>query len=74
MLGFIIGLMFLTFMLGIGFKITGALLSACIWLFIVVPLAAVIWVLGIICCCTIILIPVGIGLFKAGFRLLVPGI
>lgn len=74
MLGFLFGLMVLTCMLGIGFKLTGALLSACIWLFIEVPLAAVAWVIGSLCCCTIILIPAGIGLFKTGFKLLIPGI
>lgn len=74
MLSFIIGLMILTCMLGIGFKVTGALLSACIWLFIEIPIAFAVWVIGIVCCCTIILIPVGLGLFKAALKLLIPGI
>ena len=74
MLSFIIGLMFLTCLLGIGFKLTGALLSACIWLFIEIPLAAVIFGIGVFCCCTIILIPAGLGLFKTALKLLIPGI
>ncbi len=74
MLSFIIGLMILTCMLGIGFKLTGALLSACIWLFIEIPLAAIVLAIGIVCCCTIILIPVGLGLFKTSIKLLLPGI
>ena len=74
MLSFIIGLMFLTCLLGIGFKLTGALLSACIWLFIEIPLAAVIFSIGVFCCCTIILIPAGFGLFKTALKLLIPGI
>ena len=74
MLGFVIGLMILTCILGIAFKLTGALLAACIWLFIEIPLAAMIFVFGLICCCTIILIPIGFGLFKAAIRLLIPGI
>ena len=74
MLGFIVGLMILSCMLGIAFKLTGALLAACIWLFIEIPLATMILVLGIVCCCTIILIPIGFGLFKAAIKLLIPGI
>lgn len=74
MLGLIIGLMILTCMLGIGFKLTGALLAACIWLFIEIPIAFAVWVIGIVCCCTIILIPVGLGLFKVALKLLIPGI
>ena len=74
MLGFIVGLGFLTLMLWLGFKLTGALLSACIWAFIEVPLAFGAWGIGLILCCTIILIPVGIWFFKTGLKLLVPGI
>lgn len=74
MLGFLFGLGFLSFMLWVGFKLTGALLSACFWLFIKVPLAFVAWGIGLICCCTIILIPVGLWFFKTGVKLLVPGI
>lgn len=74
MLGLIIGLMILTALLGIGFKLTGALLAACIWLFIEIPIAFAVWIIGIVCCCTIILIPVGLGLFKVALKLLLPGI
>ena len=72
MIGFMIGLMVLTFMLWFGFKITGALLSACIWLFVLLPVSIVLMVLGIALCCTIILIPVGVLLLKMGCRVLVP--
>ena len=74
MIGFLIGLAFLTAMLWLGFKLTGALLTACFWLFIEVPLSLIMWGIGLACCCTLILIPVGIWLFKNGFKLLVPGI
>ena len=74
MFGFIVGLAILTFLLWLGFSLTGELLSACIWLFIKVPLGLAALGLGLILCCTIIMIPIGIWLFKTGFKLLVPGI
>lgn len=73
-MGFLIGLLFLTCMLWVGFKLTGALLAACVWLFIQLPIAMIIMVLGIVLCCTLILIPIGIGCMKMGIRILVPGI
>ena len=74
MFEFLIGLGFLTFMLWLGFKLTGALLSACIWAFIKVPLGFCAWGIGLVLCCTIILIPVGLWFFKIGFKLLIPGV
>lgn len=74
MISLFIGLLFLTFMLWLGFKMTGALLSALFWLCIGLPIALITFVFGLLCCCTIILIPVGIGCFKAGFKFLVPGL
>lgn len=74
MLGFLITLGVLWCLLWIGFNLTGALLSACVWLFISVPLGAIACGMGIVCCLTIILIPVGLWLLKAGFRLMIPGI
>ncbi len=64
----------ITFLLWIGYKLTGAVLQACIWLFIKVPLAAVVAVLGLVCCCTLILIPIGLRLFKTALKLLIPGV
>ena len=72
MIHIMIGLAILTLMLWIGFKITGALLAALIWLVIRLPLAILSWAFGIICCCTILLIPIGIWFFKAGGRLFMP--
>lgn len=62
----------LTFMLWVGFKITGALITALIWLVIRMPLALAFWTVGIVCCCTIILIPVGIFFIKVGGSLFLP--
>ena len=74
MLGFLIGLGFLTFLLWLGFHLTGALLSACIWMFIKVPLGFAALGIALVLCCTIILFPVGLWFLKAGLRLLLPGI
>lgn len=74
MIGFLLGLIFVWCMLWLGFKLTGALISACIWLFVAVPIFGILFGLGLACCCTIVLIPIGIWLFKVGFRILVPNI
>lgn len=73
MLGILIMFGILTFLLWIGFKITGAVLKACVWLIIKVPIALVIWVVALICCCTLILIPTGVKLFGVGLKVLIPG-
>lgn len=61
-------------LLWIGFTITGGLLLTGLWLFLKVPLALILFFLAVIFCITIILIPLGIVCFKAGLRLLIPGI
>ncbi len=71
---FLIGLAVLSLMLWIGYKLTGALLVACFWLFIEVPLTLVLWAVALVCFCTLILIPVGIWLVKLGARILIPGL
>ena len=55
---------------GLAFRITGAVLAACLWM-LKLPLVIVMWVLGAACCCTIILIPVGLILFKTGSIMLI---
>ncbi len=64
----------LLLLLWIGFTITGGLLLTGFWLFIKVPLALILFFLAVIFCLTIILIPLGIVLFKIGLRLLIPGV
>ncbi len=54
----------------VGFKVTGAMLSALIWLVIKLPIAVVVFCLGIACCATLLLIPVGLKLFGAAGRIL----
>lgn len=54
---------------GLAFQLTGAILLALLWM-LKLPLVLAMWVLGAACCCTIILIPVGLFLFKTGSILL----
>lgn len=70
MLEIIIGLALLTFLFCLGFHITGALLSAAIWLFIKLPFAIILGGLGLVCCVTIFLIPLGGKCFKFAFEVL----
>ena len=72
MLELILGLGILTFVLWVTYKFTGALFLACVWLFIKVPCAIIIGVLGLFLCVTILLIPVGIRSFKLALKLLIP--
>ncbi len=60
--------------LWIGFKLTGAIIMACLWLFIKVPIALLLSIIGLICCCTIILIPLGLGIMKLGIKMFIPGV
>lgn len=53
----------------IGFKITGAIISAFFWLFILLPLALVICLIGLVCMVTIFLIPLGLFLFTFAGKL-----
>ena len=74
MFGFMLGLIVMCVLFWLGFNLTGAILAACIWLFIKVPLAMVCLVLGVLCCITLLFIPVGVGCLKAAVKLLLPGI
>ena len=68
-----ISFILLTILFGIAYKITGAILKACVWLLILLPIGLILSGVGEIFCCTIILIPVGIGIIKAGIRMILPG-
>ncbi len=71
MIELILVLGILSLFFGGAYMITGALLKAIIWLCVLVPIALLLWGIGLVCCCTLILIPVGIKLFAAGCRVLV---
>ena len=70
MIEILITLAVLTVLFWIGFHVTGALLSATIWLFIKLPLALLLGCLGLICCMTILLIPLGGKCFMFAFEVL----
>lgn len=50
----------------IGFQVTGTVASAIVWLWIQLPIAVMLWAIGVLFCCTVLLIPVGIWFFRAG--------
>lgn len=63
-------LIILTILFWVGFHITGALLTALIWLCIKLPLALIIMCLGLVFCVTILLIPLGGKCFKFALDIL----
>ncbi|MDD3186749.1 MAG: hypothetical protein PHT76_15825 [Anaerostipes sp.] len=71
MISFMLVLIIISVVLWIGFELTGALLAALFWVGIKLPLALILWSIGIVCCLTLLLIPVEIWMFKAGARCLV---
>ena len=70
MLTAIICICLLGALFGTGVFLTGALMGALLWM-IKLPIVILLWVLGAVCCCTIILIPVGLILFKTGSVVLI---
>lgn len=72
MIGLFLSVFITMFLLWIGFKLTGALITACLWLMIGLPVSIVMLVLGGLLCCTVILIPLGLICMKAGMFFLVP--
>lgn len=73
MITFMICLALLAVLFWVGFAVTGALLKACLWLFILLPIGVLLCVMGAVLCCTLILIPLGAKVFKAGIRVILPG-
>lgn len=59
MLGALIIFGFICVLFSIGFSITGAILSAILWLCVQLPVGLACIVFGIGMCCTILLIPFG---------------
>lgn len=56
--------------LGVGLAVGGSLVVATLWFLVKLPVALVILTLGIVMCCTIILIPVGVALIRSAFGVL----
>lgn len=59
-------------LLGVGLKIVGVLLGALLWIFVEIPLALIFFILGVVLCMTIILIPIGMVFFKIGAKIIIP--
>lgn len=59
MIGFIIVLAIFCFIFWMGFKSTELLLKICIWLFIKLPFAIILFLVGILLSITSILFPIG---------------
>jgi len=60
----------LTAVLWLAFKCTGLCLSILLWLFIKLPIAMFLWSLGLVFCCTLLLIPIGTAMFRMGGNIL----
>jgi len=58
--------------LWLGYKITNSLLMTFVWLFIRVPCAFCIGMLGLILCITVVLVPIGSECIKIAIRLVEP--
>ena len=66
----IIALLILMALFWIGFKCTGALLGMIIWVCVRLPLGLVLICVGLVLCCTIILIPIGKPICSLGWDIL----
>ena len=64
MLGVIISLGLLTIFFWICFKFTNIVFSVLLWLFVKLPCAIILVLIGVVFCVTILLIPVGKGCFS----------
>ena len=64
MLGVIISLGLLTIFFWICFKFTSIVFSVLLWLFVKLPCAIILGLIGVVFCVTILLIPVGKGCFS----------
>ena len=65
---------FVVMILYVALKLTEVVLSAAIWFLVKIPLALVLFCIGIVFCCTLIFIPIGLGLIKHAICLFVPGV
>ena len=52
----------------LGLKGLALMFDVSFWVFIKFPIALLLWSLGLVCIMSIILIPVGLGLFRSGSR------
>lgn len=67
---YLLGFILLLGLCKVGFYVSGALLSMLIWLLFKLPLAMILAAIGILCCFTLIFIPIGIACFKGAIAIL----
>ena len=65
-------LLFLFIFFWLGVKFTGGLLKLCYIMCIGLPLAVLVGAMGFMLCCTIILMPIGVGMIHLAGKLLAP--
>lgn len=65
-------IMILLLVLSFSFKVIGSLLKFVLKLVVCLPCALIMAVFGLVFCCTLLLIPVGIGCFKIALNILNP--
>ena len=68
----ILVILILLVVLSFSFKIIGSLLKFVLKLVLCLPCALIMAALGLVFCCTLLLIPVGIGCFKIALNILNP--
>lgn len=66
----ILVLAILTAVLWLAFKCTGLFLSILVWICFKLPVAVILWGIGLALCGTLILIPIGVPFFRMGCRVL----
>ena len=64
------GFVFMLALLYAGIRFSSAIMSVMLWFFFNLPMVLVLWGLGLVCFCTILLIPIGCCLFSLGGKLL----
>lgn len=73
MITLMIILLVLCLLFGLGYAITGFALKTVFWVVVKLPLSLICFAFGLVCCCTLILIPLGFALFALGVKILLPG-
>jgi len=74
MIGFLFFMFFMLVICGISWRFSGIVISTFFWMIFVLPVSMLVMAIGLVFCGTIILLPIGILILKAGFNMLIPGV
>jgi len=74
MITFFMAMVFIYLMFSFGWEMIKILFKVTFWCFILFPLGLTFAMLGLMCCVTFILIPVGMALFGVAKSIMFPGI